>query len=146
MRVSVLRNGTRVPKVGFAAAKYPSKWCLGCEIGIFHVLGLRSRFTAAKWGLICYEVALMCQTWFCSCENFCREGPEAANWFCSKVLISQRLRNLADPCFCPIFALFLLHFCSVFAPNNFPSFLLQFLLILIIQKPILHQNKLELKH
>ena len=25
-------NGTRVPKSGFAAALYPSKWCLGCEI------------------------------------------------------------------------------------------------------------------
>ena len=25
-------NGTRVPKSGFAAAKHPSKWRLGCEI------------------------------------------------------------------------------------------------------------------
>ena len=48
MRVTVLRNGTRVPKSGFAAAKYPAKWSFGCEIGIFHVLGLRSRFVAAK--------------------------------------------------------------------------------------------------
>ena len=48
MRVTVLRNGTRVPKVGFAAAKYPAKWSFGCEIGIFHVLGLRIRFAATK--------------------------------------------------------------------------------------------------
>ena len=48
MRVTMLRNGTRVPKVGFAAAKYPAKWSFGCEIRIFHVLGLRSRFAAAK--------------------------------------------------------------------------------------------------
>ena len=32
MRGTVLQNGTRVPKSGFAAAKHPSKWCLGCEI------------------------------------------------------------------------------------------------------------------
>ena len=27
-------NGTRVPKSGFAAAKHPSKWRLGCEIPV----------------------------------------------------------------------------------------------------------------
>ena len=109
MRFTVLRNGTCVPKVGFAATKYPAKWSFGCEIGIFHVLELRSRFAAAKWGLLCCEVALVCQTWFHNCENFRREGPEAANWFRSKVPISQRLRNLAEaaksrrPLFFPCF-------------------------------------------
>ena len=82
MRVTMLRNGTRVPKVGFAATKLPTEWGFGCEIGNFHALELRSHFAAAKWGLLCCEVALVCQ-----------------KWFCSKVLISQRLRNLADPCF-----------------------------------------------
>nr|CAN78700.1 hypothetical protein VITISV_041550 [Vitis vinifera] len=38
MRVTILRNGTRVPKVGFAASKYPTKWSFGCEIGNFHAL------------------------------------------------------------------------------------------------------------
>ena len=60
MRFTVLRNGTRVPKVGFAVAKYPAKWSFGCEIGIFHVLELRSRFAAVKWGLLCCEMALVC--------------------------------------------------------------------------------------
>ena len=32
MRGTVLQNGTRVLKSGFAAAKHPSKWRLGCEI------------------------------------------------------------------------------------------------------------------
>ena len=27
-------NGTRVPKIGFAAVKHPSKWRLGCEIPV----------------------------------------------------------------------------------------------------------------
>ena len=127
MRVTVLRNGTRVPKVGFAAAK----WSFGCKIGIFHVLELRSRFAAAKWGLLCCEVALVCQKWFRNCENFRKEGPEAAKWFRSKMAILQRsgdsaanllgLRNLADPCFSPVFALFLLQmtflhfFCNSFS-------------------------------
>nr|CAN62947.1 hypothetical protein VITISV_017684 [Vitis vinifera] len=95
-------------KMCFAAVKYPAEWSFGCEIGNFHALELRSRFAAAKWGLLCCEVALVCQNWFRSCENFRREGPEAANWFCSKVLILQRLRNLTDLCFSPVFALFLL--------------------------------------
>ena len=124
-------------KMCFAAAKYPAEWSFGCEIGNFHALELCSCFAAAKWGLLCCEVALVCQNWFRSCENFRREGLEAANWFCSKVSISQRLRNLADPCSCPVFALFSLRFRS----ERLPSISLQFLLILIIQKPILHQNK-----
>nr|CAN74002.1 hypothetical protein VITISV_040583 [Vitis vinifera] len=142
MRVTVLRNGTRVPKSGFAVEKSSAKWSFPCENGIFHALVVRSRFAAAKWESLCCEMALVCQKWFRSCENFRREGPKVVNWFRSKVPISQRLRNLADPCFSPVFAMFLTRFCS----ERLPSISLQFLLILIIQKPILHQNKLELKH
>ena len=43
-----LRNGTRVPKKGFTASKYPAKWSFGCKIGSFYALGFRSCFTAAK--------------------------------------------------------------------------------------------------
>ena len=106
-------------KIGLAAAKYPAEWSFGCEIGNFHALELRSCETAAKWGLLCWEVALVCQNWFRSCENFRREGPEAANWFRSKVSISQRLQNLADSCFSPVFALFLTRFCSERLSFNF---------------------------
>ena len=42
-------------KNGFVAAKHPAEWSFGCEIGNFHALELRSHFTAAKWGLLCYE-------------------------------------------------------------------------------------------
>ena len=35
-----------------------------------------------------------------------KEKAWAANWFCSKISISQRLRNLADPCFSPVSPLF----------------------------------------
>ena len=131
MRFTVLRNGTHVPKSGFAAVKSFAKWSFSCENGIFHALVVRSRFAAAKWESLCCEMALVCQNRLRSCENFRREGLEAANWFRSKVSISQRLRNLADPCFYPVFALFLLL-------TIFLQFLLQFLLILIIQKSILH--------
>ena len=118
--ISQLRNGSHCAakwhscaKVAFAAAKSSAEWDFDCEIENFHALELRSRFAAAKWGLLCCDVALVCQTWFR------REGPEAANWFCSKVLISQRLRNLADPCFSPVFA----PFDSDFAPIFFLQFL-----------------------
>ena len=167
MRVTVLRNGTRVPKPAsqlrntlrngsfvakssfttsqcvsqlrngcyctakwhscakftFAAAKYPAKWSFPCEMEDFMLWWFAAAFAVAKWGLLCCEVALVCQKWFRSCENFRREGPEAANWFCSKVSISQRLRHLADPCFSPVFALFLTRFCSDFAPKDFLQFL-----------------------
>ena len=33
-----LRNGTHVPRSGFAAAKLAAKWGYGCEIGIFKAL------------------------------------------------------------------------------------------------------------
>ena len=52
---------------------------------------------------------------------------------------SFRLRNLVDHYFSPVFTLFI-------TPNELPSISLQFLLHEIIQKPILHQNKLKLKH
>nr|CAN61909.1 hypothetical protein VITISV_034394 [Vitis vinifera] len=122
MRFTVLRNGTRVPKSGFAAVKSFAKWSFPYENRIFHALVVRSRFAAAKWGLLCCEVALVCQKWFHSCENFRREGPEAANWFRSKVPISQRLRNLSDPSFSPVFALFLTRFCSERLPFKFFAF------------------------
>ena len=150
MRVTVLRNGTRVPKPAsqlrntlrngtfgakssfttsqcvsqlpngcyctakwhscakftFAAAKYPAKWSFPCEMEDFMLWWFAAAFAAAKWGPLCCEVALVCQIWFRSCENFRREGNWVANWFRNKISISQRLRNLADPCFSPVFAPF----------------------------------------
>nr|CAN79437.1 hypothetical protein VITISV_036860 [Vitis vinifera] len=58
MRVTVLRNGTRVPKSGFAAVKSFAKWSFPCENGIFHALVVRSRFAAVKWKSLCWEMAL----------------------------------------------------------------------------------------
>ena len=159
---NTLRNGALAVELGvfmlhshFAAVKHPAKWGLGCEIGSFYAsqsfyscktpceMGLwlrnleffmlRSHFAAAKWGSLCCEMALVCQKWFR------REGLEAANWFCSKVLISWRLRNLADPCFCPVFAPFLLRKTSF-------QFLCIFFYLRSFKKTKLHQNKLELRH
>ena len=66
-----LPNGTHVPKCGFAASKYPAEWSFSCEIGIFHVLGFRNRFAAAKWGSLCREMALVCQNVLHICEIPC---------------------------------------------------------------------------
>ena len=51
-----------------------SKWGCGCEIGIFHFLGLRSHFAATKWGSLCCEMALVCQNRLRNCEIPCRMG------------------------------------------------------------------------
>ena len=142
MRVTMLRNGTRVPKSGFATVKSFAKWSFPCENWIFHALVVRSRFAVAKWESLCCEMALCAKVGFAAEKIFAERGLRLRTSFAAKC----RFRRGYEISQTPVFALFLLCFCSVFAPNDFPSFLLQFLLILIIQKPILHQNKLELKH
>ena len=57
-------------------------------------------YQQAKQMLLCCEVALVCQSWFRWGVNW------VANWFRSKVPISQRLRNFTDPYFSPVFAPF----------------------------------------
>ena len=88
-----LPNGIRVPKSGFAATKYSSKWSFGCEIGIFHVLGLRSHFAAAKWESLCCEMALVCQIWFRSCKILCGMELWLQNQEFSRFVASQSFRS-----------------------------------------------------
>ena len=44
-------------KTAFAIAKYPAEWDFWCEIRLYH---FAMRFAAAKWMLLCCEVALVC--------------------------------------------------------------------------------------
>nr|CAN65030.1 hypothetical protein VITISV_018080 [Vitis vinifera] len=88
-----LPNGTRVPKSGFAASKYPAKWSFGWEIGIFHVLELRSRFAAAKWGSLCCKMALVCQNVLRSCEIPYGMELWLRNWEFSRFGASQPFRS-----------------------------------------------------
>ena len=107
-----LRNGTRVPRGGFAAAKIFAEGAIG----------LRNHF-AAKWHFRNDFLGLR--------NNF------AAKWrFHRGLFLAAKFRR---PLNFYAFELLLI-------PNFLLSLLLTFLLILIIQKPILHQNKLELKH
>ena len=80
-------------KIAFAIAKYPAEWNFGCEIRDFHALSLHSRFAAAKWGLLCCEVALMCQTRLRNYENSQRESQSVAEWFGNEVLFSQKFSS-----------------------------------------------------
>ena len=57
MRGGGLRNGTRVPRSGFAAAK----WGYGCEIGIFKALGISQSISQLRNEARGCEMALMCQ-------------------------------------------------------------------------------------
>ena len=90
-RVTVLRNGTRVPKGCFAAAKHPTKLGYGCENWRFHALGISQPFRSCEMEFLCCEMALMCQEVFSQkgvlgCEiYFAAEGH-----FRSQTLISQR--------------------------------------------------------
>ena len=90
-------------------------------------------------------IQLSCEIGFAKDDRFRRDTliPQRILLGCETV--SQRSANFAEaaksrrPLFLPCF-------CSVFAPKDFLSISLHFLLPEIIQKPILHQNKLELKH
>ena len=117
MRVTVLRSGTHVPKLSFAAAKSSAEWSFPCEMGSFMlwnfaaVSQLRNgSHCAAKWHS-------------CAKSDFRRDFYSVAEWFGNKMPISQRLRNLADPCFSPVFRSVWLRFCSDFAPIFFLQFL-----------------------
>ena len=89
----MLGNVTRVPKVCFATAKYPAKWSFGCEIGIFHVLGFRSRFAAAKWGSLCCKMALVWQNVLRSREIPYGMELWLRNWKFSRFRASQPFRS-----------------------------------------------------
>ena len=102
-----LPNGTHVPKSGFAAAKYPTKWSFGSEIGSFYALWFRSRFAAAKWGSLCCEMALVCQ----------KSASQRGAWGCE--MVSQQSADFAEACFSPIFPLFLHFSCSKWLSFNF---------------------------
>ena len=88
---TVLRNGTRVPKGCFAAAKHPAKLGYGCENWRFHALGILQPFRSCEMELLCCEMALVCQEGVSQrgvlgCEiYFAAEGH-----FRSQALISQR--------------------------------------------------------
>ena len=142
---NTLPNGALAAKLGFftfwdfAAVSqlrneghYVAKWHSCTKNGfavakIFAERGLRLRNGfAAKW-LFRSEVAILQRTCW-DCEMVSQQSA-----YFAEAAKSRR------PLFFPCFYTFL-------APNDFSSFLLQFLLILIIQKPILHQIKLELKH
>ena len=99
MRVTVLQNGTRVPKSGFAAVKSFAKWSFPCENGIFHALVVRSRFAAAK--------------------IFTERGLRLRTGFAAKCRFR---RPLFLPCFCSVFSLF----DSERLPFNFFAFPLDF--------------------
>ena len=110
-----LRNGSHVPKGGFAAAKHPSKWRIDCEMEDFKAWRFRS-----------------CEMDVRGCETISQQGGD----FRSRSILATKFRR---PCSLLAFELLLI-------PNFLLSPLLTFLLILIIRKPMLHQNKLELKH
>ena len=102
MGAPVLRSGTRVPKSVSQLRKFSQRNQLSCEIGF----AKDDRFRRDT--LIPQRLLLGCET------------------------VSQRSANFAEavksrkplflPCFCPVFALFLLRFCSESLPFNFFAF------------------------
>ena len=58
-----LRNGTRVPKVGFAGAFAAAKWGLGCENELLMALVISQRISQLQNGGMGCEMALVCQMW-----------------------------------------------------------------------------------
>ena len=138
MRVTMLRSGTRVPKVASQLRNPLGNGAFPAKMGSFMLWWFAAvsqlqngSHCAAKWHSVPKLVSQL--------RKFLQRGA----WGCE--LISQQSVDFAEaaksrrplffPCFWP-----------VFAPKDFLSISLQFLLVLIIQKLILHKNKLELKH
>ena len=145
MRVTVLRNGTRVPRLvsqlpnTLRNGAFPAKWRISCFGGSQPLSQLRNGgHCAAKWHS-CAKSGFAAAKIFAERAIGLRTGFAAKFQFRRGCEISQ---TPVFPLFLPCFRSVWLRFCSDF----FSSISLQFLLILIIQKPILHQNKLELKH
>ena len=131
INVTVLRSGTRVPKSLSQLRNTLRNGTFVAKSGLYH---FASRFAAAKWGLLCCEVALVCQTRLHSCKNSRRESQSVAEWFGNKVLFSQKFSLGYEVSQSPVFTLFLLCFCSDFFPIFFLSISLQSLPPGIIQK------------
>ena len=110
INVTMLRSGTRVPKLLSQLRNTLRNGTLVAKSGIFTLY----RFAAANWGLLCCEVALVCQTRFRSCENSRRESQSAAEWFGNKMLISQKFSSACEISQSSVFPLFSLCFCSDF--------------------------------
>ena len=116
INVTVLRSGTRVPKSFSQLRNTLRNGIFVAKSGLYHFVG---RFAAAKWGLLCCEVALVCQTRLRSCENSRRESQSVAEWFGNKMLISQKFPSACEISQNFVFPLFLLYFCSDFDPIFF---------------------------
>ena len=111
-----LRNGTHVPKGGFTAAKHLAKWGFGCEFLFFFISQLRNGAPVLQNGTrvpkIISQLRKFSERRTCGCEMVSQQSVDFTE-------ASFRLRNLADPCFTPVFALFLTRFCSERLPFNF---------------------------
>ena len=79
-----LRNGTRVPKGCFAAAKHPAKWGIGCENGVFNALRILQPFRNCETRVVGYKMALVCQKVVSQLQKFLQRGA----WGCE--IISQQ--------------------------------------------------------
>ena len=95
-----LQNGTRVPKGGFAAAKHPSKWRLGCKNDGSQGVEVSQPFRRCETGVLGCKMALVCQgassqlrkfsqRRMGSCENISQREAIFA-------VVLFRLQNLAD--------------------------------------------------
>ena len=101
-----LRNGPCVPKGGFAAAKHPSKWRLGCKMEDLQGVEVSQPFRSCETGVLGCEMALVCQGTSSQLQKFSqralggyetisqREAIFAAAHFCCEIL-----RAMLSPCF-----------------------------------------------
>ena len=136
-------NGTRVPNLVLQMRNTLRNGALTAKMGIFTLCSfaaisqLRNEgscsvkwhscaklgFAATKQMLLCCEVALVCHFHFRNCENSRRESQSVAKWFGNKVLFSQKFSSGCEVSQSPVFTLFLLCFCSDFAPISSFQFL-----------------------
>ena len=130
----------------FRSCETPFQMELSLRNGGFHALVVRSRFRSCEMGAPMLRSGTRVPKLVSQLRNTLAETSTVLRNGLATKCRFRRGCEISQTLVFPLFSLrltpILLRFCSDF----FSSISLQFLLILIIQKPILHQNKLELKH
>ena len=123
MRVTVLRNGTRVPKSASQLRNSLRNGTFGCEIENFHALELRNAFRSCETDAPVLRSGTRVPKWVSQLRKFSQRLLQCCGMVWQQNVdfaeAAKSRRPLFFPCFCPVFA----PFDSDFAPKDFLQFL-----------------------
>ena len=81
---TTLQTATCMPKGGFATAKHPLNWCLGCEMADLQAWKKSQPFRSCEMVVLCCEMALVSQGGFSQLRKFSQRAQGGCE------MVSQR--------------------------------------------------------